>query len=163
MPSSGISKTALGPRLLRSLRPLGSFGYALGRHLFQNPSEKGGISAHNVRSRAVIMTVPKFCQNFSRNASGRLWEHKTPSSESLWRKILALIISPKSDHNEGKSEFQGDNDKITWRSRAHGQNARPRAPPAAFGLPRPAVYGSPQAAGGALGAGIFARGPRPAM
>ena len=47
MPSSGISKTALGPRLLRSLRPSGSFGYALGRHLFQNPSEKGGISAHN--------------------------------------------------------------------------------------------------------------------
>ena len=89
-----------------ALRPSGSFGYALGRHLFQNPSEKGGISAHNVRSRAVIMTVPKFCQNFSRNASGRLWEHKTPSSESLWRKILALIISPKSDHNEGKSEFR---------------------------------------------------------
>ena len=48
--------------------------------------------------------------------------HKNPSCESLWRKILALIISPKSDHNEGKSEFQGDNDKITWRSRAHGQN-----------------------------------------
>ena len=30
-----------------ALRPSGSFGYALGRHLFQNPSEKGGISAHN--------------------------------------------------------------------------------------------------------------------
>ena len=45
MPSLGISKTALGPRLLRSLRPSGSFGYALGRHLFQNPSEKGGILA----------------------------------------------------------------------------------------------------------------------
>ena len=51
MPSSGISKTALGPRLLRSLRPSGSFGYALGRHLFQNPSEKGGISAHNFISQ----------------------------------------------------------------------------------------------------------------
>ena len=50
MPSSGISKTALGPRLLRSLWPSGSFGYALGRHLFQNPSEKGGISAHNKKT-----------------------------------------------------------------------------------------------------------------
>ena len=48
-------------------------------------------------------------------------------------------------------------------SRDHGKNARPRAPPAAFGLPRPAVSGSPQAAGGALGAGIIAMIPRPAM
>ena len=47
MPSWGTFKTARGPRLLRSLRPSGSFGYALGRHLFQNPSEKGGISAQN--------------------------------------------------------------------------------------------------------------------
>ena len=62
-----------------------------------------------------------------------------------------------------KSEFQGDNVKITCRSRAPGKNARPRAPPAAFGLPRPTVYASPQAAGGALGAGIFPMIPRPAM
>ena len=34
---------------------------------------------------------------------------------------------------------------------------------AALGLPRPSVYGSPQAAGGALGAGIMAMIPRPAM
>ena len=82
---------------------------------------------HNARPRAVIMTVPKFDPNFLWNASGRLWEHKKPSCGSSWCKILALIISPKSDHNEGKSEFQGDNDKITWRSRAHGNNVRPRA------------------------------------
>ena len=38
---------------------------------------------HNACPRAVIMTVPKFWQNFSWNASGRLWEHKKPSCESL--------------------------------------------------------------------------------
>ena len=62
-----------------------------------------------------------------------------------------------------KSEFQGYNVKMPCRSRAPGKNARPRAPHAAFGLPRPSVRGSPQAAGGALGAGIFAMIPRPAM
>ena len=58
-----------------------------------------------------------------------------------------------------KSEFPCYNVKMTRRSRAPSKNARPRAPLAAFGLPRPTVYGSPQA----LGAGIFARVPRPAM
>ena len=60
--------------------------------------------------------------------------------------ISTVIISPK-----GKFVFLRDNAIITWRSRDHGQNTRPRAPPAAFGLTRPSVYGSPQAAGGALG------------
>ena len=50
-----------------------------------------------------------------------------------------------------KSEFQGYNVKMPRHSRDQGKNARPRAPPAAFGLPRPAVYGSPQAAWGARG------------
>ena len=60
MSSSGISKTALGPQLLRSLWPSGSFGYALGRHLFQNPLEKGGISAQNAAKSTVCTQCMRF-------------------------------------------------------------------------------------------------------
>ena len=38
-------------------------------------------------------------------------------------------------HPNLKSEFQGYNVKMTRRSQAYGKNARPRVPPAAFGLP----------------------------
>ena len=74
-----------------------------------------------------------------------------------WKTVLSLC-PPEGRHNGcsgGKSEFQGYNVKMTRRSRAPGKDVHPRAPPAAFGLPRPSVYSSPQAAGGALGAGIF--------
>ena len=64
---------------------------------------------HNACPRAVIMTVPKFWQNFSRNASGRLWEHKKPSCESLCRKILALIISPKSFIISPRADYETHN------------------------------------------------------
>ena len=99
------------------------------------------------------MECPTYWADYFHNACPRagLMEIMPALGQALW-------LPPNL-----KSEFQGYNVKMPRHSRDQGKNARPRAPPAAFGLPRPSVYGSPQAAGGALGAGIMAMIPRPAM